>query len=101
LLFISDQSTEEEIQATRAALGLDQPIYVQYVKWLEKVMQGDLGYSVAERKPVLQLLLSRFPNTVMLAFGALTISTLMGVSAGVASALRPGSKLDRGITALS
>jgi peptide/nickel transport system permease protein len=100
-LYISDQSTPEEIEAIRTALGLDEPIYIQYTKWLGRVVQGDLGYSAAERRPVFTLLMERFPNTVMLTIGALTLSTIAGLTAGVMAALKPGSRTDRGITVLA
>mgnify|MGYP006279067171 CR=1 FL=1 len=101
LLFISDQTTEEEIQAVREALGVAEPVHIQYAKWLGQVVQGNLGYSVAERRPVTDLLRERFPNTVILTMGALTLSTLAGLTLGCLAALRPGSLLDRALTVVS
>ncbi len=101
LLYMNEQTSDEDIAAVRTAMGLDQPVHVQYFRWLQQVVQGNLGYSAAERRPVMELLVERFPNTAILALGALLISTVAGMTAGCIAALKPGSPLDRGITVLS
>ncbi|MCX6024149.1 MAG: ABC transporter permease [Chloroflexi bacterium] len=94
-------ATTEELDAIRASLGLNQPLPVQYVKWLGKVVQGDLGFSVSQGKPVAQLLLQPLQNTMILAAAALLISTSLGVTVGVISAVKRGTILDRGIMVMA
>ena len=77
-------------------LGLDQPIPVQFGKYVLNAAQGDLGYSYQTQEPVTQALLGRLPATASLAFGASVIWLVVGVGIGVISALRRRSLLDRG-----
>ncbi|HEY7064165.1 MAG TPA: ABC transporter permease [Chloroflexota bacterium] len=89
------EATGEQVAAIRTALGLDQPLHVQYLKWLGGVLHGDLGYSYAERGAVLPLLLVRFKNTLILAVAAAAIALTAGVLVGVISATRQYSVFDR------
>jgi peptide/nickel transport system permease protein len=89
-------ATSEELHAIRQGLGLTQPLPIQYLKWLDKVAHGDLGYSISQGKPVADVLLPHLENTAILAFAALVISTVIGVSVGVLSAVKRGSIVDRG-----
>jgi peptide/nickel transport system permease protein len=75
-------------------LGLDQPIAVQYVKWVTGLARGDLGYSYVSEKPAIQEILPRIPITAKLAGLALSFAILFGVPLGVLSAVRQNSKLD-------
>ena len=86
--------TEEDIQAIRVHYGLDQPLYVQYVNWLSKVLQGDFGLSLQYNRPALPLLLERLPATLQLAFTALVLQLVVGVPLGVIAALRRGGWVD-------
>lgn len=81
-------------QELRAKLGLDQPIPVQYVFWLGRVVQGDLGKSIRDSSPVLPEILSRLPATIELAIAALFVSLLIAIPLGIISAVRPNSKVD-------
>jgi len=93
--------TEERVQEIRRELGLDQPFYVQYARWLGRALQGDFGNSYRQRLPVLQLLISRVPATLELATLALVISTSLGVLLGMWSALRPSSLWAKGTMVVS
>jgi peptide/nickel transport system permease protein len=88
-------------QAQRAALaayfGLDQPWYVQYGRWLVGLFQGDLGISVTYGKPVLNVILERFPLTLELALLSMLIALVIGVPAGVFAATRNESASDLSI----
>jgi peptide/nickel transport system permease protein len=88
-------------QAQRAALaayfGLDQPWYVQYGRWLVGLFQGDLGISVTYGKPVLNVILERFPLTLELALLSMFIALVIGVPAGVFAATRNESASDLSI----
>ena len=89
------QATQEDRRRLRADLGLDQPLHVQYVRWLGHVVQGDLGRSLWMKRPVLAEVLLRFKATLILTGTALLLSTTVGLALGVASATRPNSLLDR------
>lgn len=79
--------SEEELQAARASLGLDQPYYVQYLKWMGEVMRGDLGSSFWTNEPIRDLILRRGPITAQIALMAVIFSWLIGVPIGMFSAL--------------
>lgn len=91
----------ELIERERARLGLDQPLPVQYLLWLGRVLQGDLGYSLINRKPVAQLIAQRIVPTLQLTFAALVVSIVLGVGIGILSALKPYSLLDYVVTFFS
>jgi len=93
--------TAEEIEQIREKLGLNQPIYVQYVKWLFTSLQGNLGYSFKTKAPVLEEILSRLPNTLLLAGSAILITLLIGIPIGAFSALRRYTVIDYSITVVS
>jgi peptide/nickel transport system permease protein len=88
-------ASAQEIEAVRVSLGLDQPVPVQYVTWLGRALHGDLGRSLELHEPVLQLVLSRYTNTLILAFSAMLVAAAFGIVAGTFAALRPHTLLDR------
>ncbi|MDR7485881.1 MAG: ABC transporter permease, partial [Armatimonadota bacterium] len=77
--------------AIRKKWGLDDPLHVQYVRFVWNVVRGDLGISYRTNQDVTRAVLERIPATATLAFAAMAIATVMGVSAGVFSAARRGS----------
>lgn len=89
------QPTQEAIEATRVALGLDRSILEQYLSWLGQLLQLDLGISYSSGRPVMTELLMRLPATALLACGALTVAICIAVPLGIGSALYPRSWLDR------
>lgn len=86
--------TEEEIQELRAEMGLDDPIFVQYGRWVWNVAHGDLGESYIDDKPVLDELLRLLPNTLLLSGMALLVILVVGFSGGVLLALFRDTFLD-------
>ncbi|MDQ2663975.1 MAG: ABC transporter permease [Candidatus Eremiobacteraeota bacterium] len=90
--------TPADIERLKHNLGLDQPRYIQYIHWLGHVLQGDFGYSTSNSEPVLQALLERLPATLELMFSAFVVAFVIGVSAGIFSAVRPYSGWDYFIT---
>jgi peptide/nickel transport system permease protein len=96
LAYIGEANINDRVmyQAVRQELGLDQPIPVQYVKWLARAVQGDLGRSIRTREPAVEGLLARLPVTVELSLIAMAISITIAVPIGILSAVRPNSKLD-------
>lgn len=93
-VLLGPTATPERLVALRAELGLDRPLPVQYLSWLNAVLHGDLGYSVSYREDVGGLVLSRFGNTLLLAVPAFLLATVVGVSAGILGGLRQGKWLD-------
>jgi peptide/nickel transport system permease protein len=89
------QATAEERARLRADLGLDDPLAVQYLRWLGRVARGDLGRSLWTSRPVLDEVLDRLRATLLLTGSGLLLSTVLGIALGVASAMRPDSLLDR------
>lgn len=84
----------EDIALKKQALGLDQPVFVQYVRWLEQLAQGNLGYSFNNRRPVTERIGERLGSTLTLAFSALFFSYLLAIPIGVLAAVRQYSIWD-------
>jgi len=94
-IMLGSQATAEDRARLRTQLGLDQPLPVQYVRWVGHVVRGDLGRSLWMKRAVLDEVLGRFKATLLLTGTALLLSTVAGLALGVASATRPHSLLDR------
>lgn len=92
-----DQATPEQIQQIRARLGLDRPIYEQYVIWLGNVFQGDLGTSIFSNLPVSRLFMQRLEPTVALTITTSIITILLAVPIGVLAAWKAGTWIDRSV----
>ncbi len=93
--------TPADIARLKHNLGLDQPLPIQYVKWLFTVLHGDFGYSPSNSEPVLQAILERLPATLELMTTSFVLSVIVGISAGIFSAVRPYSFADYFITTLA
>ena len=89
------------IQQVRENLGLDQPVYVRYAKWLGQTLSGDLGFSFRSRRAVSLEVGDRLPNTLLLGGAALFLSFVLAVPIGAISALKRHSLLDYAVTTLS
>lgn len=100
-LIVPIDATDEQYRAVRAALHLDDPIYVQYIRFLSSAVRGDLGVSYWQRAPVGQLVLERVPATMQLASVAIMITMVIAVPLGIAAAAKPDSWLDRAIVSIS
>ncbi len=94
-IMLGPAARDEDVQRLRSQLGLDQPVYVQYLHWLGNAAQGKLGDSIVLRRPVLQEVLQRFGNTALLALSAIVIAFPGGILVGLASAVGRGTPLDR------
>jgi peptide/nickel transport system permease protein len=90
----STRLTEEELDQLRAQVGLDKPLYEQYVRWVVDALRGDLGLSYNNQRPVSELVRLRFPATFELAILSLTIAMLIAIPVGILSAVRRNSLLD-------
>ena len=93
---VGERYDEATIQKLREELHLDDPIWIQYFRFLGNLLHGDLGRSFVTFNPVLDDLLARFPFTLTLALSAMIVSILIGLSIGILSSLKPNSLLDRG-----
>ncbi len=92
---LGPEASQVEVEALQARLGLDQPVAVQYWRWLRSAVQGDLGISLETGVPVAALVMDRLRNSLILVVTAMTLATVVGVIVGVVSAVRPGSLFDR------
>jgi peptide/nickel transport system permease protein len=93
-VLLGEDSTPEALAALRQQLGLDRPLYEQYVRWLNQAVHGNLGESIQLHQPVLQAIIQRLPVTVELGVAALLFSLVLAVPLGVAAATHRGSRLD-------
>ncbi|MBF5082911.1 ABC transporter permease [Quadrisphaera sp. INWT6] len=91
---LGQRATPASIAQVNAAYGFDQPLPVQFVTYVGKLLRGDLGSSSATGQPVLQSFLDRFPATIELALAALVFAVALGVPLGYAAARRAGGALD-------
>ncbi len=94
-VILGGEATPSAVAALRQEMGLNDPIPEQYVRWMAKVLRGDLGISSQTRTPVLTVLAGKFPNTLLLALAAMLLAAVLGVTAGVVSATRRYSWFDR------
>lgn len=94
--FASNPSITAEVRENiRRSLGLDQPIYIRYVKWAWAFARGDMGYSFTSRSPVFELILQRLPTTLWVAGSAYVLSVIIALPLGVLSALKRYSAIDQ------
>ena len=98
-ILISPEADQMERERAIRALGLDLPLWQQYLVFLGKALQGDLGRSFVFNEPALRLILQRMPATLELAFGATFVALLLGLPLGLYAGLRPHSPLSKGIMA--
>ena len=94
-MYAGPRAPEETVQRIRVLWGLDQPLPVQYVRYLGRAFQGDLGESTRDKRPVLQAVFERLPATIQLALAGLFVELLVGVPLGILAAMRPGSWIDQ------
>ncbi|MBA3371934.1 MAG: ABC transporter permease [Euzebyaceae bacterium] len=94
IALLGERATQESVEAINRELGLDQPIFVQYLRYAGNLIQGDFGSSVLSRRPVVEELLERFPATVELGFAAILFAVLAGIPLGFVAAKRYQGVLD-------
>ncbi|KON89730.1 peptide ABC transporter permease [Sporosarcina globispora] len=94
VLLAGEGASKETIEAIREQLGLNQPLYIQYFEYLTNVFKGDLGVSLKNSQPVLNEILVRLPITIELAFFSIIITIVLGMAAGIISAVKPYSLTD-------
>ena len=90
-----------DLAALEEKLGLNDPLPIQYGKWLGRVLQGDLGMAVTTKRPVAVEILDRLPNTLILMAVAWAVTLLIAIPVGILSAIRQYSKFDHAVTTLT
>ena len=98
-ILINPQADQEEIERATKALGLDRPLWEQYLHFLGGAFTGDLGRSFVFNQPALQIIVDRLPATLELAFAAMLIAIVLGIPLGLWAGLRPDSIAGKTITA--
>lgn len=86
--------SQAEIDALRAELGLDKPFFFQYLDWLGRALQGNLGFSYMVKKPVVEALWEGLPGTVLLSLASLFMMMVVSIPAGIYSAVKRGTIVD-------
>lgn len=99
--YITPQMKSEDIERIRVSMGLDQPVIVQYFKWLLNALQGNLGYSLISHRPVLETIMDRLPNTLLITVTALIISILVSIPVGLIAGYKKDSIMDKVLNIIS
>lgn len=100
-MYIDPNTTPEQIELRKEQLGLNDPIYVQYFRWLGNMLQGNLGYSFSTYEPVTQIISERIGPTFQLMGISLVVGLAIAIPIGIISAVRQYSKLDYFVTGAS
>ena len=99
LLILSPDAPPEAIAAFRHSWGLDQPVWIQYLRYFGAVAHGDFGQSMRDGRPALQLVSERIPATLALTIPALLLKTGLGIPSGIYAALHRNTWIDRAVMA--
>jgi peptide/nickel transport system permease protein len=94
MMILGDEATPEALETLREKMGLNEPVYVQYLTWLGNVVQGDFGNSLRDHTPVTSILSNAIPVTLQLTVMSFFIAILIAIPAGIISATRRGTPLD-------
>jgi peptide/nickel transport system permease protein len=97
----SAEVSASDAAALRQSYGLDESIPQQYLRWVDRLLHGDLGHSLLSKRPVTQMIGAALPNTLQLSVLALLVALLVGVPLGTVAALRHGSMVDQAIRVFS
>ena len=100
-IIAGDSATPEQLQQIRQSMGLDKPIYLQFLIWLLQLLQGDLGRSLISGVPVLGMVADRVGPSLALAASTMVFTVLVAIPLGVIAAWRQGKLLDRAVMAFS
>ena len=100
-MYAGPRAPEETVERIREQWGLNEPLPVQYIRYLGRAIRGDLGNSTRDRRPVLQAVVDRLPATAQLALAGLIVELAIGIPLGILAALRPGTWIDQLTTVLA
>lgn len=101
VIIAGEGATNEDIENVRHSLGLDKPIYEQYLIWVSRAMKGDFGRSIRTGRPVATEISFRFANTMRLSIVSIVIAAIIGLAAGIVSATRRYSLADNVVMAFA
>jgi peptide/nickel transport system permease protein len=101
LLMAGGEAGRDVVEALRKQMGLDKPVVVRYLMWLHRLVQGDLGKSVRDGRPVLDVLLQKLPVTIQLAVVSMLVSWLIAIPTGIVAAWRRRTALDYAATTVA
>lgn len=94
-VYITPQMNPDDIERIRVSMGLDKPIVIQYFRWLINALQGNLGYSLISHRPVIQVIMERLPNTLLITVTALVLSILVAIPIGLVTGYKKDSTIDK------
>jgi len=94
LALAGQEPSPEIVESIRVKYGLDQPVPVQYIRWMGGILQGDFGTSIRTRLPIGETILQRLPVTIQLSVQAMLIALIIGIPAGVFAAIKRGTPID-------
>jgi peptide/nickel transport system permease protein len=100
-LMLRPEATAEQRQALRERLGLNDPLPVQFGRFMSGALRGDFGQSIWQRVPAMPIVLDRLPATIYLASVTLLLAIPLSIVLGIVSAIRPGSVVDRVVTVIA
>ena len=100
-ILAGDNATPEQLERIRVSLGLNQPIYIPFFTWIDKLLHGDLGVSLISNVPVLKMIGQRIEPSISIALSTIILSILIAVPLGVVAAWKHGTWIDRFVMGLS
>lgn len=95
LQYYSPKLGTQLAEKVKVQFGLDQPVHIQYAKWMENLLQGDLGFSISFRKPVIDVISDALPVTLSISLLALFFQIILGVSIGTIAGVKANTQIDR------
>jgi peptide/nickel transport system permease protein len=101
LALVGADAMPDEIEQFREQWGLDQPLAVQYLRYMVQMASGQFGTSLRDHRPVLEIIVERVPATVVLGLTAFVLAAVVGIPAGIAAALQRGRLVDRAVMAFA
>ncbi len=93
-MLLGNSATNEQVEAMRESMGLNDPLLLQYLNYMKNLLHGDLGTSYVHNSPVLDMIVQRLPVTITLAILGIAFAVLLGVPAGIVSAVKQYSVVD-------
>ncbi len=100
-VMLGEEASPQAVRALKKELGLDQSVQIQYVKWLWKVLQGDLGRSIINNAKVLDSILDHLPATIFLTISSLLFSIIIALPVGIIAGIKPKTPLDAAATGMA
>jgi len=100
-ILAGDNATQAQLERIRASLGLNEPLYVQFFTWINKLLHGDLGVSLISNVPVTTMISQRIEPSISIALSTMILSIAIAVPLGVIAAWKHGTWIDRFVMGLS